>query len=64
MLESLGVPVLGWNTSDFPAFYLRSSKLPIPSVKDPATIVNVLEMSSALGLPQGILGWCPHPRRA
>ena len=61
MLESLGVPVLGWNTSDFPAFYLRSSKLPIPSVKDPATIVNVFRNVSALGLPQGILVGVPIP---
>lgn len=61
MLESLGVPVLGWNTSDFPAFYLRSSKLPIPSVKDPATIVSVFRNASTLGLPQGILVGVPIP---
>ena len=61
MLESLGVPVLGWNTSDFPAFYLRSSRLPIPSVEDPETIVSVFENASALGLPQGILVGVPIP---
>ena len=61
MLESLGVPVLGWNTSDFPAFYLRSSRLPIPSVEDPETIVSVFENTSALGLPQGILVGVPIP---
>ena len=61
MLESLGVPVLGWNTSDFPAFYLRSSRLSIPSVEDPETIVSVYENASALGLPQGILVGVPIP---
>ena len=61
MLESLGVPVLGWITSDFPAFYLRSSRLPIPSVEDPETIVSVYENTSALGLPQGILVGVPIP---
>lgn len=61
MLESLGVPVLGWNTNDFPAFYLRSSKLPIPPVRDAATIVSVFENVSALALPQGILVGVPIP---
>ncbi len=61
MLESLGVPVLGWNTNDFPAFYLRSSKLPIPPVRDTATIVSVFENISALALPQGILVGVPIP---
>tara|TARA_B100000902_G_C27300545_1_gene912523 strand:- start:384 stop:1301 length:918 start_codon:yes stop_codon:yes gene_type:complete len=61
MLESLGVPVLGWNTNDFPAFYLRSSKLAIPPVRDAATIVSVFENISALALPQGILVGVPIP---
>ncbi len=61
MLESLGVPVLGWNTNDFPAFYLRSSKLPIPPVRDAATIVSVFTNASALALPQGILVGVPIP---
>ena len=61
MLESLGVPVLGWNINDFPAFYLRSSKLPIPPVRDAATIVSVFENASALALPQGILVGVPIP---
>ena len=31
-LETLGVPVLGWETNEFPAFYLRQSGLEIPRV--------------------------------
>ncbi len=30
MLETLGVPVLGWRHDHFPAFYTRSSGLPVP----------------------------------
>ena len=29
-LETVGVPVLGWQHDDFPAFYTRSSGLPVP----------------------------------
>lgn len=29
-LETVGVPVLGWRHDDFPAFYTRSSGLPVP----------------------------------
>lgn len=31
MLETLGVPVLGWRHDDFPAFYTRSSGLAVPN---------------------------------
>ena len=31
-LETAGVPVLGWRHPDFPAFYVRSSGLPVPHV--------------------------------
>ena len=29
-LETVGVPVLGWRHDDFPAFYTRSSGVPVP----------------------------------
>src|SRR5439155_13538424 len=29
LLETLGVPVLGYQTDTFPAFYVRSSRLPL-----------------------------------
>src|SRR5712692_5925226 len=28
-LETQGVPVIGWQTDDFPAFYVRSSRRPL-----------------------------------
>lgn len=43
VLESHSVPVLGYRTDDFPAFYLRSSGLPVPHrVDDPAGAAAVV----------------------
>jgi pseudouridine-5'-phosphate glycosidase len=42
-LETLGVPVLGWRHDDFPAFYTRSSGLPVPHrVETAAEVAAVL----------------------
>lgn len=42
-LETFGVPVLGWQHDDFPAFYTRSSGLPIPHrVESAAEVAAVL----------------------
>jgi pseudouridylate synthase len=42
-LETAGVPVLGWRHDWFPAFYTRSSGLPVPHRVETATVVaNVL----------------------
>jgi pseudouridine-5'-phosphate glycosidase len=38
-LETAGVPVLGWRHDDFPAFYTRSSGLPVPHRVETATEV-------------------------
>jgi pseudouridine-5'-phosphate glycosidase len=35
-LETVGVPVVGWRTDDFPAFYTRSSGLKVPHRADDA----------------------------
>ncbi len=43
-LETLSVPVLGWQTDDFPAFHAQSSGLPVPhrvdSAEEVARIAN------------------------
>jgi pseudouridine-5'-phosphate glycosidase len=63
MLETLGVPVVGFGTSDFPAFYCRSSGLPAPLRVDSAQeIAGMLRAQRALGFPQGILVANPVPR--
>src|SRR5688500_19157389 len=35
-LDTLGVPVIGWRTDDFPAFYVRTSGLPVTHRVDDA----------------------------
>jgi pseudouridine-5'-phosphate glycosidase len=46
-LETAGVPVLGWRHPDFPAFYVRSSGLPVPHVVQTADeVARVLRARS------------------
>jgi len=62
VLETLGVPVIGFGTAEFPAFYSRSSGLPLSLRADtPAEAAAVLRAQRALGLPQGILVANPIP---
>jgi pseudouridine-5'-phosphate glycosidase len=61
-LETLGVPVLGYRTDEFPAFTLGSSGLPVParvdSVDEAAAVVAA---HRALGRTGGILLAVPTP---
>jgi pseudouridylate synthase len=62
VLETLGVPVLGYGTSELPAFYTRSSGLPLFHRVDSAEEVTaVLRTQRSLGFPQGILVTNPVP---
>jgi pseudouridine-5'-phosphate glycosidase len=62
ILETLGVPVIGYRTSEFPAFYSRSSGLPLAMRADtPAEVASILRAHRALGLPQGVLVANPVP---
>jgi pseudouridine-5'-phosphate glycosidase len=62
VLETLGVPVVGYGTSEFPAFYSRQSGLPAPLRADsPAEVAAMLGAQRALGFPQGILVANPVP---
>jgi pseudouridine-5'-phosphate glycosidase len=55
-LETRGVPVIGYGTSDFPAFWSRSSGLPVPLRLDSvAEIARVLELKWSLGLEGGAI---------
>ena len=62
MLETLGVPVFGFETGDFPAFYRRSSGLPVDrrfdSISDLAAAVR---LHLSLGLGTGVLIANPIP---
>lgn len=61
-LETLGVPVVGWRTDRFPAFYTRDSGFAVPArVEDARTVAAMLRAASALGHPGGILVANPIP---
>jgi pseudouridine-5'-phosphate glycosidase len=62
MLETLGVPVLGYRTDEFPAFYTRSSGHPVPLRVDSAQeVADQMRAKDALGLPGGISVANPIP---
>jgi len=62
-LETAGVPVLGWQHDDFPAFYTRSSGLPVPHrVESGAEVAAVLSNRSRQHT--GVLVGVPIPQEA
>lgn len=61
-LETWGVPVLGYGTDEFPAFYSRRSGLPVDvRVDTPEEAAAVIQAKAALGLPGGVLICVPVP---
>ena len=61
-LETAGVPVLGYGTHEFPAFYVRSSGLSLDAQVDDATqAAHVIRTARALGLRSGLLVCVPPP---
>lgn len=62
VLETLGVPVIGFGTDAFPAFWMRESGLPAPLRMDSAAqVAQAARMRAALGLPGGQLVANPIP---
>ena len=61
-LETHGVPVLGFGTDTFPAFYSRSSGLPVDARCDTAEeAAHIIRAKFELGLPGGVLIGAPIP---
>lgn len=61
-LETLGVPVVGFGTDEFPAFYSRSSGHAVPMRCDTAAeIANLLRAKWAMGLNGGVVVANPIP---
>jgi pseudouridine-5'-phosphate glycosidase len=61
-LEALGVPVLGYGTSEFPAFYADRSGLRLEHRADtPELAAEALQAQRALGLPQALVLAVPPP---
>jgi pseudouridine-5'-phosphate glycosidase len=62
VLETQGVPVIGYGSDTFPAFYSRSSGLPVDVRCDtPEEVAAILRARHALGLPGGTLVTVPVP---
>jgi pseudouridine-5'-phosphate glycosidase len=62
VLETQGVPVVGIGTNTLPAFYTRSSGLPLDAcVETPAQAASILAAAAAMGLGHGILFAVPVP---
>jgi pseudouridine-5'-phosphate glycosidase len=62
MLETLGVPVLGFGTDEFPAFYRRASGLPVDRRYDSITeLASAVQLHLSLGLGTGVLIANPIP---
>lgn len=61
-LETRGVPVVGWGTDEFPAFFSRESGLRLSwSTTDPTRVAAMYRADRALGRPGGILVANPVP---
>ncbi len=61
-LETLGVPVVGYAVDEFPAFYSRSSGLPVSVRADsPEEIAEMANAHWALGLNSALLVVAPPP---
>lgn len=61
-LETRGVPVIGYRTHEFPAFWSRSSGLPLAlHCETPQEIASILAMHRELGHRSGILVVNPIP---
>ncbi len=65
VLETRGVPVVTYDSPDFPAFWSRSSGLPSPlSLNSPAAIASFQQTREMLGLNGGMLIANPVPEEA
>lgn len=64
-LETLGVPVIGLGTREFPAFYSRQSGHAVPmSCETPAEVAGIMRAKWAMGLKGGVVVANPIPAEA
>ncbi len=64
-LETHGVPILGYQTDEFPAFYSRQSGLPVDArVDTPEEAASIIRAKWELGLEGGVLVAVPVPEEA
>lgn len=64
-LETAGVPVVGYGTNEFPAFYNRRSGLAVDTCVDtPQEAAAIIHAAREMGLPGGMLITTPVPTTA
>lgn len=62
MLETLGVPVIGYQTDEFPAFYSRSSGLPVSArAETPQEVGEIANTHWQMGFDSAVLVANPPP---
>src|SRR4029079_11059563 len=62
-LETYGITVLGWQCDEMPAFYSRSSGLPVDErVESAAAVARIAEARDELELGNAILVTVPVPK--
>ncbi len=62
VLETLAVPVIGYGTDEFPAFYSRQSGLPVSArLESPQEVVDYARIHWGLGLHSAVLVCNPLP---
>jgi pseudouridine-5'-phosphate glycosidase len=65
LLETLGVPVVGYQTSEFPAFYSTSSGLPVSvRVESAEQAAQIARAHWQLGMESAVLVTVPPPSEA
>jgi pseudouridine-5'-phosphate glycosidase len=64
-LETKGVPIIGYQTDELPAFYSRQSGLPVDvRVDAPQEVVAIIRAREEMGLGGGMLVTVPVPAEA
>ena len=65
LLETLGVPVIGYQTSELPAFYSRSSGIPLElRAENPTDAATIARTHWELGFRTAVLVAVPAPKEA
>lgn len=63
-LETAGVPVITFNSDEFPAFYSRKSGFPAECrIDSPQQIAGLISLKYSMGLKGGVLVGCPIPEK-
>ena len=61
-LETAGVPILGYQTTEFPAFFSRDSGLSVDAtVENPNEVVDIAQAHWAMGLNSAVMVVVPPP---